>query len=134
MAEAIFFNSRFGVEGFESVVINAANFSDDTDTIAAISGTIAGACLGQGQIHKQWRKGIELSDYLHDLAERIWKASETVDSNVLQPKDAVNMVDPEVADDLIGMTDTDDNRTFDDDDDNLLNAVGGDEEDFEVEF
>jgi len=40
---AIFYNTRFANSGYEQTVLNAANFGDDADTIAAISGTIAGA-------------------------------------------------------------------------------------------
>jgi ADP-ribosylglycohydrolase len=130
VAEALFFNHRF--ESFEDIVINAANFADDSDTIAAISGTIAGARLGQEQIYSEWRQGIELSDYLQNLAERIYDISELVGSNRIHV-DAVNMADPEVAEELMsGISITDDGDE---------SAIGGDyftdpndDEEFEVEF
>ena len=137
VAEAIFFNQRF--KSFEDIVLNAANFADDSDTIAAISGTIAGARLGQEQIYPEWRQGIELSDYLHELASRIYAVSEEVDPH-LKPKDAVNMADPSTVEDLMGMTDLDD-EMMDGETENEIEVEGdnldtlrGGEEEFEVEF
>ena len=135
VAEAIFFNSKFGT--FADIVLNAANYADDSDTIAAISGTIAGARLGQEKIFLEWRTGIELSSYLHRLAERLYTVSEIICSERIHPIDAVNMADPDVAESLMsGISITDDEEDYeslgDPDEDDLL--VDSDEEDFEVEF
>jgi len=52
VSAAIFYNTRFANSGYEQTVLNAANFGDDADTIAAISGTIAGARHGvDGILH-----------------------------------------------------------------------------------
>lgn len=73
VAEAIFFNTR--CKGFEEAALTAVNNSDDTDTIGAITGTIAGASWGASSIPERWLQNIELADYLSDLAERITAAS-----------------------------------------------------------
>lgn len=134
VAEAIFFNHRF--ESFEDIVLNAANFADDSDTIAAISGTIAGARLGQEQIHPEWRRGVELSKYLHGLAERLYTVSETVRSDRIHPIDAVNMADPDVAEGLMSAVSMDDGEDYeslaDPEEDN--ESLWDDDEEFEVEF
>jgi ADP-ribosyl-[dinitrogen reductase] hydrolase len=138
VAEAIFFNRRF--ESFADIVLNAANFADDSDTIAAISGTIAGARLGQEQIYPEWRKGIELSKYLHELAERLYAISETVHSDRIHPIDAVNMADPDVVEGLMsGISITDDGEGDFAGDEIELDPDGDlypedDDEEFEVEF
>jgi hypothetical protein len=74
VAEAIFFMARF--HGYGESVLTAVNNSDDTDTVGAITGTIAGAYCGAAGIPAEWVYEIELRDYLIGLADRIWDASE----------------------------------------------------------
>jgi len=151
VAEAIFFNSLYGEgrrargsgqfdERFSDTVITAANNSDDTDTIAAISGCIMGARLGASNIPSEWTAKIELSDYLHNLAERIWGASSASFDEPLKPKDAVNMANPEIVGVLLAQQDfldedltDEDNRAFGVDAP-IVAGVGDDNEDYEVEF
>ncbi len=92
VAEAIFFNARF--DSYSDIVLNAANNSDDTDTIAAISGVIAGARLGYGSIDQLWTAKIELRDYLIDLSTRIWEMSYLY-TPVELPHNEVNMANSE---------------------------------------
>jgi hypothetical protein len=133
VAEAIFFNRRF--QSYEDIVVNAANFADDSDTIAAISGTIAGARLGQESIFAEWRRDIELTDYLHDLAERIYQASLQVPTDRIRPVDAVNMADPDVAEGLMSsISIADDGDEDESDEEGAVVTSDDDEEEFEVEF
>jgi len=73
VSEAIFFNTR-SVD-FDEMVIECANASDDSDTITAITGTIAGARFGFDEIDSDWTNRIEMHDYLEDLSKRIFTAS-----------------------------------------------------------
>lgn len=104
VAEAIFFNVAFDSIncGFEYIVLNAANNSDDTDTIAAISGCIAGARLGTGGIPSEWLDKIELADYLGGLAERIYQAASDWSITFTDhPPDAINIANPDVVEGLL---------------------------------
>jgi ADP-ribosylglycohydrolase len=80
VSEAIFYNARFG--NYKDIAVNAVNFGDDADTIAAISGTIAGSRFGLTKMPPEWVKGVELYTYLADLSNRLWKASLDI---VVQP-------------------------------------------------
>ena len=77
VSEAIFYNSRFSK--YIDVVLHAVNFGDDADTIGAISGTIAGSRFGVTGMPVKWVKDVEERLYLSKLADRIWKASQTVE-------------------------------------------------------
>lgn len=110
VSEAVYFNTRYAE--YAPMMLISANYSDDCDTVTAIAGTIAGARFGIDAIPQDWRQRIELSDYLHDLSERIWEASlkpefpEPEDPNaVWEACLAVDFADgteaPPVADDLL---------------------------------
>jgi ADP-ribosyl-[dinitrogen reductase] hydrolase len=88
-AEAIYFNTRHSTEhldsGFDAMLLECANWSDDSDTITAITGTIAGARFGFDSINDSWSDDdveargwaarVELAEYFHDLTNRIFEAS-----------------------------------------------------------
>jgi poly(ADP-ribose) glycohydrolase ARH3 len=71
---ALFAFARF-VPSFEQVTVEAASGGGDTDTIAAMSCTLAGALLGDDAIPAQWRAnlvpGRKGRDYVLSLAERL---------------------------------------------------------------
>ena len=73
VASAIFFAAAG--ETFYDTVLNAVNNSDDTDTIGAMTGAIAGAGLGYGRIPNTWTGNIELANYLMELGTNIYEAS-----------------------------------------------------------
>lgn len=73
VAEAIFYNQLF--DTFEQMLLWSANNSDDSDTVTAITGTIAGAIGGCSDIPQHWMDKIELKGYLENLAKHIWEAS-----------------------------------------------------------
>jgi ADP-ribosylglycohydrolase len=95
VAEAIFFNTSHA--GYDTVVLDAVNNSDDTDTIGAISGTIAGARYGLEGIRHDWLTRIELADYLAGLGSRIVAASEAY---VLEQKATDEMIEEINIDDI----------------------------------
>lgn len=78
---------------YASTIISLANDTGDSDSTAAIGGAIAGARFGIDNIPANWQHSVEKSDYLFDVAERLFAASEqpetatttTSDTTVAQP-------------------------------------------------
>jgi poly(ADP-ribose) glycohydrolase ARH3 len=56
---------------FSQAVTYAISLGGDTDTIASMTGALAGARLGAGAIPHQWREGIEGSVRLVELADAL---------------------------------------------------------------
>ena len=46
----------------------------DADTIACMTGAIAGAHLGEDAIPEPWREGVEDAAYIRELADRLLSA------------------------------------------------------------
>ena len=76
-AAAIYFNTRYGT--FRDIAMSCASWTMDADTTTAIAGAIAGSRFGLESIPHQWREDVELSSYFHELAERVWEASQDVE-------------------------------------------------------
>ncbi len=78
---ALFAFARW-IPSFEGVTLGAAGAGGDTDTITAMSCTLAGALLGEAAIPARWQanlvNGRKGRDYVLSLAERLceWNASE----------------------------------------------------------
>ena len=51
-------------------MITAVNLGDDTDTIGAITGSMAGILYGFDEIPGLWVEALQCSEYLLDLCER----------------------------------------------------------------
>ena len=60
---------------FRILVLDAVNYSHDTDTIGAMTGTVLGSRVGIDQIPQEWVQGVEMSSYFRDLGDRIFDAS-----------------------------------------------------------
>jgi len=73
---AIYYNTRYST--FRDVVMNCAQWTMDSDTTTAIAGAIAGSRFGVEGIPHTWRTDVELSSHFHELAERVWEASQGV--------------------------------------------------------
>lgn len=56
---------------FAGVVLTAANTDGDSDSIACIAGSIAGAALGEDAIDARWRRGIENAEALVKVADAL---------------------------------------------------------------
>jgi poly(ADP-ribose) glycohydrolase ARH3 len=56
----------------EEVIVTAANAGGDTDTLAAMAGTLAGAHVGDAALPERWLEGLEDRDRLMDLADRLY--------------------------------------------------------------
>lgn len=60
---------------FAECVLSAANTDGDSDSIAAIAGSISGARLGIHAIPERWRDGVEDAGRLHGLGAALSKAA-----------------------------------------------------------
>lgn len=56
---------------FEKAVITAANLGDDADTVAAVTGQLAGAIYGWSAIPPAWRSALAWHDRLLDTASKL---------------------------------------------------------------
>lgn len=61
-------------QNYKECVLKAVNLGGDTDTIAAISGGLAGALYGYDSIPQEWRNKIAREKYIHKLSESAAKS------------------------------------------------------------
>ncbi len=54
---------------YEDCVLLAANLGEDTDTVAAVAGSLAGALYGYGSIPDAWLSALGRREYLESLCE-----------------------------------------------------------------
>ena len=59
---------------YRDCVLKAVNLGDDTDTVAAVAGGLAGAIYGYEAIPKEWRDILIKRDYIEEMCERAGKA------------------------------------------------------------
>ena len=57
---------------YKDCVLKAVNLGEDTDTVAAVSGGLAGMHYGSTTIPKNWVKQIARHDYIKDLCEEFY--------------------------------------------------------------
>ena len=55
---------------YRDCVLKAVNLGDDTDTIAAIAGGLAGALYGYDAIPSEWLEALKRRDYIEGMCER----------------------------------------------------------------
>jgi ADP-ribosyl-[dinitrogen reductase] hydrolase len=65
--------------GFEQAVLLAANLADDADTVAAVTGQLAGALWGASAIPQPWLDVLAWRDRIHSLAEALYVAGDQTD-------------------------------------------------------
>jgi ADP-ribosyl-[dinitrogen reductase] hydrolase len=63
---------------FEDAVCEAANLGGDADTIAAITGGMAGVYYGYNAIHDRWKEKILVKEQLTSIAKRMIKGNRKV--------------------------------------------------------
>lgn len=66
---------------FESAIICATEMGYDTDTIAGITGSLAGIIYGYESIPEEWTKNLKKYDYLEDLSIKYNKFLKKQDKN-----------------------------------------------------
>ena len=60
---------------FKEAILFAVSLGGDTDTIAAMTGAIAGAYLGVDSIPSEWRSRLENREYIEELADVLYDVS-----------------------------------------------------------
>nr|WP_321182271.1 ADP-ribosylglycohydrolase family protein [Methylobacterium sp. Leaf122] len=60
---------------FEESVLRAVNLGDDSDSVGAVAGQIAGAFYGLSGIPERWRKRLAWNDRIEGLADRLFAES-----------------------------------------------------------
>ena len=68
---------------YRETIISSTNIGNDTDTIGAIAGSMAGIIYGINSIPKTWMDKLLRKDYLIDLALRFEKATSILKKDVL---------------------------------------------------
>ncbi|MGM9929070.1 MAG: ADP-ribosylglycohydrolase family protein [Bacillus sp. (in: firmicutes)] len=61
-------------DSFRDAVLTAVNLGDDTDTVGAVVGGLAGIYYGLGSIPKEWLQVLAKKEEIEDLSERFSKA------------------------------------------------------------
>ena len=57
-------------ENYRDCVLKAVNLGDDTDTVAAVAGGLAGALYGYDAIPKEWLDTLKRRGYIEEMCER----------------------------------------------------------------
>ena len=58
-------------DNYRDCVLEAVNLGDDTDTVAAVAGGLAGALYGHDTIPKEWLDTLKRRDYIEEMCERV---------------------------------------------------------------
>ncbi|MBN1645187.1 ADP-ribosylglycohydrolase family protein [Candidatus Woesearchaeota archaeon] len=61
---------------YEKTVLTAANCEGDTDSVACIAGAISGTYNGTEKIPEKWVNNVEDSEYLKEIAEKLFNKKE----------------------------------------------------------
>ncbi len=56
-------------DSFESALLKAVNLGDDTDTVGAIAGGLAGLYYGYDAIPEDWLSAIKRREWIEDLCQ-----------------------------------------------------------------
>lgn len=65
----LFLNS----DNYNNTILRAVNLGHDTDTVAAITGSLLGIYYGIHNINDKWKKSIKKYDYITDMCEKFEK-------------------------------------------------------------
>ena len=57
---------------YKSSVLKAVNLGDDTDTVAAVVGGLAGVSYGYERIPSEWKQAIVSAEYIEDLCKELY--------------------------------------------------------------
>lgn len=71
-------------DSFREAILQAVNYGDDSDTIGAITGQLAGAYYGESGIPPNWLSELHNYEYLSDLANKLISLQDTVRTKELQ--------------------------------------------------
>ena len=65
----------FTTETYREAVMRAVNLGEDTDTVGAVTGSLAGALYGMEAIPREWLSALLGREYIEDLAARFASAA-----------------------------------------------------------
>jgi len=68
-------------ESFEEALVHAVNRGGDADTIGAVTGALAGAYFGMGELPERWLKVLEGREIIQNLADQLYEISNTLSLN-----------------------------------------------------
>ena len=57
-------------DSYTECVLKAVNLGDDTDTVAAVAGGMAGALYGLNRIPKEWLAKLQRREWIEKMCER----------------------------------------------------------------
>ena len=57
-------------DSYESCALQAVNLGEDTDTVAAVAGGLAGLLYGYEQIPLRWREAVVRREYIEELCRK----------------------------------------------------------------
>lgn len=63
-------------DNYKDCVLKAVNLGDDSDTVAAVAGGLAGALYGYDDIPTEWLVTLKRRDYIEKMCERaseVWR-------------------------------------------------------------
>ena len=61
-------------DNYRDCVLKAVNLGDDTDTVAAISGGLAGALYGYDSIPKEWLETLKRREYIENMCDKAYNS------------------------------------------------------------
>ena len=64
-----FSEEGFADDGFEKALLKAVNLGDDTDTVGAVTGGLAGLFYGYDRIPAAWLDAIKRREWIEELCE-----------------------------------------------------------------
>lgn len=62
----------FTTDSYKECVLKAVNLGEDTDTVAAVAGGMAGALYGYDAIPKEWLEKLMKREYIEEMCERAY--------------------------------------------------------------
>jgi ADP-ribosyl-[dinitrogen reductase] hydrolase len=63
----------------EAAIVTAVNMGDDTDTVGAVTGAIAGARFGEQKLPVRWLSELDYTDELQQLGQRLATMNQATD-------------------------------------------------------
>jgi ADP-ribosylglycohydrolase len=60
-------------DNYKDCVIKAVNLGDDTDTVGAVAGSLAGALYGIENIPSSWMEELKAKSYINSMCDNAYK-------------------------------------------------------------
>ena len=66
---------------YRECVLTAVNLGEDTDTVAAVAGGLAGILYGLDSIPEEWLEKLKKRDYIEDMCKKASEEWERINEN-----------------------------------------------------